>query len=92
MGSDGWTALYPEERARFQAMKEGWAEPPARPGQGARKKGEVRISSGYAANGARLTDIVARDFQVCFSVMCFLYRYFININKQAFTHGILSYS
>jgi hypothetical protein len=47
-------------------MKEGWAEPPARPGQGARKKGEVRINSGYAANGARLTDIVARDFQVCF--------------------------
>ena len=64
-GSTGWTQLSPEERARFQAMKETWVEPAggAR-GGGPHKKGEVRIHSGYAANGARLTDIVARDHQV----------------------------
>lgn len=63
--SEGWSALSPEERARFKAMK---GEVPPATGVGAkhqqRQKGEVNILGGYAANGVRLTDIVARDFQL----------------------------
>ncbi len=68
-------------------MKEGWVEQPARPGQGARKKGEVRINSGYAANGARLTDIVARDFQVCFRLCAYKYKQ-ISIQLRSVSLGL----
>jgi hypothetical protein len=51
-------------------MKETWVEPAGGGRGGAHKKGEVRIHSGYAANGVRLTDIVARDYQVREGFLC----------------------
>jgi hypothetical protein len=37
---------------------------PSPSGQGQRQKGEVRVNTGYAANGVRLLDIAARDHEV----------------------------